>query len=426
MDDGDTTEGIDEIGRRAADALVASLQRRVDVDEALRRLHAGGATELRVVAATDQRQTLHRRLVQGCAVAAALCALVIGGVVLSRRDTPSVVEPANTVAATSATLSTTAAPLASASTAPAFTTAETVLSTLPSTPAATTVPPTAVTLDSSIDALATWPEPPTSTPSLADVPMLLPPTTVPGASSPGLRTEGADGLVTAGSYEQFWFSDVPDVRVLSIQTSLDRGAPSDGEAIELAPWDRAIFLDMSSGYVAVALQDFSGSVIIWSHGLTRDEVLGIAASLHQNDDGPGWQVSTLPTGLQPVHEGWNLGVASRSVKWSMDDPSSAEPARAELLIAHGLPSLFTSAWFDSTTTQIIDVGGAPGVSFELGDRAAVVWSPSPQVTVRLGLYGSIDEAIAIARSLAPVDETTWRSATTPDPSTDDGCNSMFC
>jgi hypothetical protein len=76
--------------------------------------------------------------------------------------------------------------------------------------------------------------------------------------------------------------------------------------------------------------------------------------------------------------------------------------------------------------SVFDIDGAPAVAYEIDNRSAVVWSPQPDVTVLIGLYAPVADAIAAARSVVPVDTTTWQSITPVDTSTLDGCNSMFC
>ena len=43
----------------------------------------------------------------------------------------------------------------------------------------------------------------------------------------------------------------------------------------------------------------------------------------------------------------------------------------------------------------------------------------------MGIDGSADELIAIARSMSAVDQATW-DAIAPHTSPGDGCDSMFC
>ncbi len=292
-----------------------------------------------------------------------------------------------------------------------------------------TVPPTSMVAAStsvalpvpSADALADWPIPPTEVPDLAEVPMLLPTVAVPGATS-ATRIEGADDVPSFDSYSQFWFGEGPGAAVMNVETNIDQTPTVNGEGISLPPWDRALFVSMTDGYTNLWLEDSSGSVNIWAHGLSRDDVTKVASSLARRTDGqPGWDVGQLPTGLTPTHEGWSLGAASRSVGWAGDDGIIAE-----LWIAHGVPSVFTSPWFEGSTPRLFDINGSTAVVLELDGRTAVVWSPEPDVTVRFGLYGTLDDAVEIARSIRKVDDAVWKQDTTPDTSGVDGCNSMFC
>ena len=271
------------------------------------------------------------------------------------------------------------------------------------------------------DALAGWPQSPRTVPSLADVPVLLPSAVISGQIA-ATRTEYADDPAEPHDYFQSWFRKGPGAVALSIETNIDQPPPEDGQSIEIPGWDRAFFVaSMSAGYTHLWLAAASGSVSIWAHGLGRDEVATLASSLTRRDaDVPGWDVGSLPEGLIPVHEGWALGTASRSIR------STGEVSSFEMSIVHGAPSTVTAPpWFEIATFDIIDVNGSTAVVWEADDRAAVAWSPGPDLTVLLGYIGPVETAIELARSIQPVSSSTWRASTTPAPA-HDGCNSMFC
>ena len=275
--------------------------------------------------------------------------------------------------------------------------------------------------DPAVDALASWPAAPAYAPTLDDVPMLLPPL------SGGVRTEYADEPATFHDFVQTWIGEGPDAPTLMITTNIDQTSGQTGESVDVGPWDHAVFVPTSPADTTLILDDPSGSVTVWSQGVTRDDLLAVARSLHApTGDLPGWGVGQPPAGLTYVEEGWALGAASRSVQWT-----GADTGHFEMWISHGVPGTFTTPLMGEAETHVIDIGGDVTVTYELADgRNAVVrrdWSQ--EVTVMLASSGDpdgIDHLIELARNTRPVDETTWRSATTPDTSGADGCSSLFC
>ena len=303
------------------------------------------------------------------------------------------------------------------------TTATTELATAVAPPAveppATSAAPTAVASPFARDALAGWPSAPLSAPDITTVPLLLPSVGIAGTTSM-TRIEHAGVFSTTHDYAQFWFGTNVAVQ---IETKPGKRTPLQGDAVTVAPWDQSSFAPMAdAAYSVLGLDDPSGSVTIWAYGLGRDEVTAIAASLTRRDNGrPGWDVGRLPNGLTPVHEGWALSPAVRTVYWN------ASGVIAEMSIESGDPLAFQDpVGTDLSATTVIDVSGHRAVAFASDLTAAVVWSPAPDVTVRFGLYGTVDQAIAIARSVATVDAPAWEAATRPEPDGGDGCTGPFC
>ena len=110
--------------------------------------------------------------------------------------------------------------------------------------------------------------------------------------------------------------------------------------------------------------------------------------------------------------------------WSADSKTGEV---AEFSITHGWPSAFsTTIQGEFTTLTVADVGGHLAVTYDLGGKSAVIWSPSPDVTVRFGTYRSIGDALALARTMQPVDPLAWNAVSVLDISGNDGGNSMFC
>lgn len=260
-----------------------------------------------------------------------------------------------------------------------------------------------------VDLLAEWPPRPARTPDLADVPMLLPSASMTGTPT---RVEHADDPATVVSYYQYW-ADGSGGTVLSIQTDLLRSPASGGEPVDVAPWNGAFYPTMAPGFASLVLVDPSGTVTLWSNGLDREQLLAIGASLRSRaDDAAGWDAA-VTVGFTPVHEGWSFGAATRTLQWS----------DAELTIFSGVPSVIDtpSGWvFDRLT----DVGGSLALLYDDGDRAAITWSPEPDVVVVMGAFRSGDELLAIARSMHPADPAAWDAVSTAVP-IDDRCGSLF-
>ena len=278
----------------------------------------------------------------------------------------------------------------------------------------------AAATDLSADAMFGWTAAPTPRPSLADVPMMLPST--PPATDVPLRREHADDPATVHSFDQTWFSETSDAYV-SIDTR--PGLPPStipGDDVIVAPWDRAAFMRTTGGFEVLELGDPSGAVTISSRGLDREQLLAVARSLLPGHDTEvGWLPQYLPAGLRLVGEGWTYGAATRTVMWA--DGNGTE---AELSIIHGAPAFLTPLNIGSTS-RYVEINGNSGVAYQGIDRAAVVWSPQPDVTVLFGFRGSLDAALDIARSVVAVDKTTWQRSSSVDTSTLDGCGgSMFC
>jgi hypothetical protein len=261
------------------------------------------------------------------------------------------------------------------------------------------------------DLLARWPSPASTPLGLADIPMLLPSVPIPGTP---IRWENgppsASGFV---DYSQHWIDAAGGV-LLSIQTDLAQGYPGGGDPVTIAPWDSAYFAT-STGTTHLVLNDPSGVVSLWSNGLDREQMTAIAASLRPRSSGaPGWDAA-LPAGFTPVHEGWEIGGASRWLQWS----------DAELSIMGSYPSVITNAAQQAVFDRVTDIDGAPALVYGTGEWSAVSWSPAPDIVVVFAAYGTPDEVLLIARSVAPVDQATWNSASTPAPLGDDGCSSHF-
>jgi hypothetical protein len=109
------------------------------------------------------------------------------------------------------------------------------------------------------------------------------------------------------------------------------------------------------------------------------------------------------------------------VRWSGDRQI------AELNIFAGVPDVVAGVDAGPEgTTVATEVNGVPAFATALAGTSAVAWERTGGVTVRVGLFGPLDEAIAIARSIRPVDSATWEAVTRFRRPPYDGCESMFC
>lgn len=410
-------DDIDRIGRQAAEGLLADVHRRVDVEEALRRMRDPGIAP---VVPLDRAEfgDRDRPRWRWVAVAAAAVLLVVGGIVLIDRggSTVSPSDTSDTVASTAVATTSVPATTMPATTVPATTVPAT---TVP----ATTVPATTVLPDPSVDALAGFARLTTPAPALDDVPRLLP-SAPPSAAVIATRGEWADGSPSIEEYTQTWFAEGAGATALTITTRLGEPSmvPGDGTA-DVLPWDSAQFGNMAPGYASLFLDDPSGSVRLWAQGaLDREALVAIAQGMTLRDDGVGWDLPTLPAGLTAVYEGWYSGAASRSIVWS----DASDNYVTETSAVRGVPTMFTNPLTPGATLAFVDINGVRGVSYSDPGRSAVVWSPEPGLIVTVGLYDTVDAAISLARSLAPVDEATWLAATVPLPPGSDGCHSLFC
>ena len=238
----------------------------------------------------------------------------------------------------------------------------------------------------------------------------------------GVRSEYADSPAQLHDYVQTWMGEGAGGPVLTIETNIGQAVgTSNGDPIELSPWDRATVPLMAPGLrraaargsvrLRQAVEPGVDAATTWSRW-PRAWRCATTAS-------PGWFTKNVPAGLTEIDGAWGTGVASRHVRWGGGPHGRAvDRARRGGHLHH--------AAVHRHVDQFVDIGGASGVAYAVDDRSAVIWSPEPGLVVLLALYGSVDDTIALARSVAPVDEATWLARTAPARPGQDGCNSMFC
>ncbi len=267
--------------------------------------------------------------------------------------------------------------------------------------------------DLSADLLAAWPAPPAPGGDLSDTPMMLPSVPMPDGAT---RTEWAaeSPAFNNGYYNQHWI-DSESGALLSIQTGVLKGIPYEGEYVSVAPWDRAFFAVMSTGYENLVVVDPSGVVSLRTNGLDRATLMDIARSLQPRGTDAGWDSDGLPDALIAVQEIWSNDLAARTVRW----------ANAELSVSIGGTTALTDPSHSGSAARVTEVNGAPAILYDNGNWSAVSWPPSPGVTVVFAMYGTTAEVEAAARSITVVDAATWEAASTENTGLDDGCQSFF-
>ena len=276
-----------------------------------------------------------------------------------------------------------------------------------------------------IDPMNTWPDPQQGLfPNLSSVPLLLPTIDLPFVTEVG-RVENAEEPAQALRYVQTWFA--PDATgSLTITTYPGQRSAIPASSREpvgpIGVWNDSFFGASTVDVVALSLIAQSGLVEVWSDSLTREQTLELASSLERRaNDRPGWEVDTRQTGLQAVHEGWSIGAAYRVLYWRRVDS-----VVGQLEIVSGAPDLFTSSWMSGAESRtLVLVGDYPALAAEQDGRAAVVWSPQPNIVVRLGIRGDLAQAIAIARSVESVSPAVWDGVSDTDVTISGDC-SMFC
>ncbi len=412
----DRTDPRDELGRRAAAALRIDVDRRVDVDGALARVLADdGARLISTMSATAGRGSRSDRRAW-IGAAAALLVLAAGSLAFAlSRDDRARVAPADTTPVTDGTPITTGTtePSAPGTSEPA-TTPSTVTETSPGPTATQFIPP-------ADDALAGLAAPAPLDPE--EVPAFLPPAAVADPSQVRL-TQYAMPADTVSELVQTWATGAG--QVIQVSTLLAGGeppvsAPTDVAPIDVRPWDDAVVVTtMADGYAQVRLADPSGTVTLWGFGYTSDELVSVFTRMSLTPD--GWRLPDgAATGLVELHSGWHRAeFATRVVQW---DTGSVQ---GELIVSVGSPGSIQTGFFGGAPATLDEVNGAPALVSELGpDVSAISWSPAPDVVVVLGFSGSVDETLALARSLEPVDVATWDAAGVRDTAPADGCDSYF-
>jgi hypothetical protein len=251
----------------------------------------------------------------------------------------------------------------------------------------------------------------------------------------GVRTEyqsNAAEFVTAPTYTQLLSSRDGGSR-LSVETRFGAAPPLAADTtqpIAIAGWDEALFVPARSGGGLstdyVILRARWGHLELAANGLSDDELIEVARSIAPRPAAaPGWALRS-PTTPVSLHDNWDrgaIGTASRNIDWYGDNQLTAE-----ITIAEGAADLFDSGFGDDIS--VVDVDGSPTEAVQLnystGPITIVSWVMPSDVVVSFGVAQPLDQAVAIARSISPVDRATWESVSRQPRLAPDGCNSFRC
>lgn len=424
---GDNLNDIDALGRRAATALHRDIDRRIDVDAALRAVleaehTAGPAVHLPVTNRTSRRPG---RVWLGAAAAVALVAAGAVGYAATR-DPGRRVEPAEPVLPTSVdatptpeTVSTVAPPDDSVAPPDASATPppDTTPATEPTSPPTTAPRAPAAEVDALEELVAPAPLDPVMVPTFLPSSPVGDPTQV-RLTQFAMPTDAVTDLV------QIWATPTGE-QLLAVTTRLGDARSAEPSStnrlpVEVWPWDEAyVDTTMSVGVEQLHLRDPSGSVTLWGSMWTADDLVAIAREMSLAPN--GWQLGPVFDSISSeLVSGWNhVAFGTRTMRWDTGTE------QGELIVSIGMPDTVRSGFFPGTAAALEKVGDAPALVTTLPTGTAVSWSPAPDVVLLLGYTGSIEETLALARSVVSVDEATWLAAGVDVTSSADGCDSSF-
>lgn len=357
---------------------------------------------------------------RGWLMAAVAALMLIGGVVIvTRSDAEQTLQtPATELAPPTVAENSTVPPVQTATGPP--TTAPPTTAPATTLPPTSAVPTTVLTPDPVPALLEDWPAPSTAPGNLNAVPFLLP-ADIQGATDV-LRSEFASAPIEIYDYIQTWIVD-DGSGYLEITTNIAQfdGTPLESRtAVDIDGWDDAYFARSTPEFANLRLVSSDGVVWVSQQGLGRERVMKIAQSMTRRPNGkPGWSIDDA--GLTLFNEGGDVAQASRSVQFKQDESLIAELTISDRAL-NGAPI----NWFAENTIEFVDIDGQPAVATDNGFVTAVSWSLGDGTGVLFGFRGPIDDALAVARTIAPVDQAAWDSQTIQDPSLRDGCDSLFC
>jgi hypothetical protein len=216
--------------------------------------------------------------------------------------------------------------------------------------------------------------------------------------------------------------------IVQLTTSLDPNlVTAVDRAVEISGWDQAYFNASTPEVAILRLHTATRSMVVWTSGLDQDTTAEIARSLTVDDDGAGWATPFTSSSdtWTPIAQGWSAGMASRTFRQSVP----GQPLTLELWTAAGVPDAVGTPGLTvspDTSMTLVDVNGRTALVTDRGFNSAVTWQETPEVVVLLGVDGSTDDALAVARSITEVDRATWLAAAVEQQGDGDGCDGMFC
>lgn len=415
---------LDAIARRSAQSVRHEALRIADGSSALRHVlnRDDPASTTEVVDITPAVAPNRGRLLGWWMVAACVVAVIVGGALawsagndgaIAPADTPPN-PPADTGPVATVAVTTTVITVSSAQPAP-----PTPPPTAPPSTVATTVPQPAG------DPMAEWSPPAVGTPTLDDVPRLIPdPTLVaPGRMS---RSEFAGATEPGSSFTQAWVRTAADGTIDGrISLNSFAGPPTtDGFVpVEIGGgWNKA-YLGRSGNpeIKLLTVVGDTGTVQLSADGMTTDEMRTLASGLRFSSI--GWSAPDL-AGWIDLGGAWLTAGGGR---WMYLFPAPGELQQMEIGIGLGFvtgsfgPPIF---WGEPRLIQIDD---RPALVLDDGSKTTVLWKPTHDTIVFVGtLNDSGLDAEQIARSMHAVDQQTWEGFSTVFTTHDDGCLSLYC
>lgn len=412
---------LDELGELAGAAARAEVAE-VDIEPMLRRITVSTPVP------AGRRLDLLRRRVVVVASAAAGAIAVLAVVALGSRDGHRSITPAGEVPLSSELQVTTASPvrtddlMASVSTSEVARTAtpSPTLTTAPSPSASAPATSTSPTESTAVDVSTRWPL--HASPSGAVVPYVLPTIDLDGLTL-RRRYESdeiiSDSILSTPYVQSFVAADASSF-VLIRSVAQPSGLNVTGSFTTIGPWqvsDRR----MATGWVGIDLVAERGVVMLTGVGaVTRDDLLDVAAGLRRRADAaPGWDATVLPDSVAPFSESWQTFGPVKDLGWY----TATGVLAGELEYGRFDPS--SLGWSDQL--RVITVGHRQVFTNESEQSPRMFWREPDGTIFLLGLNGrSAADAVALVESLTTVTQSQWLALPQPDPTTNDGCDSLFC
>jgi hypothetical protein len=262
------------------------------------------------------------------------------------------------------------------------------------------------------DLLRGWPKP-----SAPDVraPRYLPDEDTLGSYAKAERSEDSRNRTYDG-YVQLWATKDASTKSVTIVTRPGDKAelPDGAKALEVGTWDVA-YVDPKTN--VLVLSSASGRVEITAPGVSDTATLAIAKSLSRRTSGAGWDAD-IGRSYTLLFDGWQSRAGSRLLLLS---DKKGLVAQVEIL-----SGLDPSPPVDVDRSEATTVGDHDALVYSNKDLAGVIWSPDSGVQISVIVKDDAKAALALARSLGPVDRDAWLAATKLFSSSGGGCSFLVC